>query len=143
MKISVPRVTKTLWQIRLAVILLIINGALAAFSAFTFWMLIPVGVLLGFEALFIFLYVPKFFRSYEIEVRDGAIIVHYGVILKTTRIMPFARLVYLGGYSTPVSRKKGLMGVSVRAARGVLFLPEIEAARAVALFDAVSEGEKR
>ena len=56
--------------------------------------------------------------------------------------MPFARLVYLGGYSTPISRKKGLIGISIRAARGVLFLPEIETARATALFDAVSEGEK-
>ena len=142
MKISVPKVTKTLWQVRIALALLVINGVIVFLSVFTLWMLMPVVVLLALEALFIFLYIPKFFRSYKIEVHDGAIIVHYGVILKTTRIMPFARLVYLGGYSTPISRKKGLIGISIRAARGVLFLPEIETARATALFDAVSEGEK-
>lgn len=141
MKILVPPATKILWQIRLGLAMLILNGIIAFFSVFTLWMLIPVGVFLTIEALLIFLYIPRFFKSFEIEVKDGAILVHYGVFLNTTRIMPYARLVYVGGYSTPVARKCGLMGISVRAARGALFLPEIEAEKAKALFRAVSEGE--
>ena len=142
MKISVPKLTKRLWQIRLGVLLFALNGVIAFFTVFTLWMLIPISVLLSLEALFIFLYIPRFFRDYEIEVKDGAILVHYGVIIKTTRIMPYARLVYVGGYSTPLSRREGLTGISVKAARGVLFLPEIEEEKAKLLFDAVSEGEK-
>ena len=141
MRFSVPQTTKRLWQLRLGLALLIIDGIIAFFTLFTFWMLIPVGVLLTLEALFIFFYVPRFFKSYEIEIKDGAILVHYGVIIKTTRIMPYARLVYVGGYSTPVSRRLKLMGISIKAARGVLFLPEIALEKAKMLFNAVSEGE--
>ena len=143
MEITVPKFTARLWQLRLGIAMLIFDLILGALSTFTLWMLLPIGILLALEATFLFFYLPKFFSDYRIEVKKDAVMVVYGVFIRTTRIMPYGRLVYTGSYATPLSKRRKLMGLSLRAARGVLFLPEIEMQKAKFIIDAMQEGDKR
>lgn len=143
MEITVPKFTTRLWQLRLGIVMLILDLMLGALSTFTLWMLLPIGILLTLEAAFLFVYLPKFFSDYRIEVKKDAVLVVYGVFIRTTRIMPYGRLVYTGSYATPLSRRQKLMGLSLRAARGVLFLPEIEMQQANLIINAMQEGDKR
>lgn len=142
MEITVPKLTTILWQLRLGTILILLDALVASFTVFTLWMLLPIAIMLTLEAAFLFVYLPKFFGGYKIEIKDGSILVHYGVFIKSTRIMPYARMVYTGSYATPISKRRGLMGISLRAARGVLFLPEIEKEKALSIIETVSEGLK-
>lgn len=141
MTLKLPKATLLLWQLRLGVILLIFDILVAAFSVFTFWMLFPVALFIALEAVYVFVYLPKYFASYKIVVKNESIIVSYGVLIQTTKIMPYARLVYIGSYATVLCKRLRLTGLSLRAARSVLFLPELDNSSVTTIMAAVS-GQK-
>ncbi len=91
----------------------------------------------------IFWFLPKYFKSYRIEVSENAIVVKHGVFIETTQLMPFPRLIYAKSHSTPLADRLGLAGVFLRAARGIIIIPELEKADAVYLIQGISGGEKR
>lgn len=126
MKIKLPLKTRILWQIRLSVLFIIIIGAVAAFTPLTAWMLLPSAVLFALALIFLFWYVPAFFKSYEILIENGTVIINRGVFIKTTYIMPFPRLVFAQKVSTIVSSRLRLCAVALKAARGFVIIPEME-----------------
>ncbi len=126
MNLSLTLKTQLLWFVRTLII-----GA--AFVAAECWLLYP-SKICGYAAaataiLTVFVggvALPLFIRSYKISVKKGCLVVTKGIIIRNTDIMPFPRLVFGAGYRTPLARLLKLEGVVLRAARGLIIIPEMK-----------------
>lgn len=134
-----PQKTRILWQIRIASAFILIIGAVAAFIPLTVWMLLPSGIILIIALIFLFWYIPAYFKSYQITVKAGTVIIDRGVFIKTSHIMPFPRLVFAQSFSTPLSKRFGLTAVALKAARGMVLIPEMYTADALRLLESISK----
>lgn len=137
-----PKRTALLWQIRIGLTGLILIIALCAFSFLTHWLLLAAAVLAVLLVLFLFWYLPRYFKSYDISFPRGAIVINRGVFIKTTHIMPFSRLVYAQSYATPLARAMGLAALSLKAARSAIIVPELNAADVDYFIDFLSKEGK-
>ncbi len=122
-----PKRTALLWQIRIGGAGLIPIIALCAFAFITPWLLLAAAVLTVLLAVFLFWYLPRYFKSYEILFPKGAVVINRGVFIKTTHIMPFSRLVYAQSFATPLAKRMGLSALSLKAARSSIIIPELNA----------------
>lgn len=126
MYFNLGRKTKTLWQIRAGVLFLLLSGVFLFFLRYSLFYLIPLSAFAIVGALAVFWYLPKFFSKYSVFVGENSVVVTKGVFIEVSHIFPLKRLIFAGGYSTPVSRIFGLKGVIFRAARANLIIPEID-----------------
>lgn len=141
-----PKRTCILWQIRLVIIYLVITGAAYRFVPPFNWFNHILYLWSVIALLFILIYVPFYFKKYQISFPEGSIIIERGIFIKTTHIMPFSRLVYVQSYSTPIAKIMKLGGLSFKAARIRIFIPEIESKDVNYIIDALTaeaENEKR
>lgn len=141
MEFKIEKKTALLWQIRMActaVLLAILFALLARYSRYFF---IPAVVFLAAGGAVVFWYLPAYFSRYRIFVGENAVVVTSGVYFVTSHIMPFKRLVFAGGYSTPLARVMKLKGVTLRAARANILIPEMDVKAADRLILGIS-GEK-
>ena len=99
-------------------------------SVLTVWLYLPAFLLLASGALAVLWYLPAYVDSFSVTVDGNSVTVNRGVIIRTSRIMPYKRLVFAGGYSTPLARALGLKGVVLRAARADIRIPEMDSAAA-------------
>lgn len=86
-------------------------------------------------------YLPAFFKSYEIKLKGEAIIINYGVFIKTTHIMPYSRLIYAQSFATPLARLMGVASLTLKAARGWILVPELCADKAQEVIDSLTREE--
>lgn len=135
MTFSLPKKTRILWQIRIVFAFAILCAAVAFFSRFTLWFLLPAAVIATMGLLFAFIYVPFYFKSYKIVVDDNFISITKGVVIRTTNVMPFPRLVFAQSFTTPLSQLVKMKCVMLKAARGWILIPEIENVNADYLLD--------
>lgn len=135
MTFTMPQKTRVLWQIRIVFAFAALCAAVAFFSRFTLWFLLPAAIIATLGLLFAFIYVPFYFKSYKIAVDDNSIIITKGVIIRTTNIMPFPRLVFAQSFTTPLSQLMKMKCVMLKAARGWILIPEIENINADYLLD--------
>lgn len=135
MTFTMPQKTRVLWQIRIVFAFAVLCAAVAFFSRFTLWFLLPAAIIATLGLLFAFIYVPFYFKSYKIAVDDNSIIITKGVIIRTTNIMPFPRLVFAQSFTTPLSQLMKMKCVMLKAARGWILIPEIENINADYLLD--------
>lgn len=126
MYFNLGRKTKTLWQIRAGVLFLLLSCAFLFFLRYSPYYFIPLSVFAVIGVLAVFWYLPKFFSKYSIFVGENSVVVTRGVFIETSHIFPLKRLVFAGGYSSPVARMLGLKGITLRAARANVFIPEID-----------------
>ena len=124
---QLPKKTVTLWQIRIGLIGLILLILVCAFGFLTRWVLLGGVVIAVMLAVFLFWYLPRYFKSYEILFPKGAVVINRGVFIKTTHIMPFSRLVYAQSFATPLAKKMGLSALALKAARSSIIIPEFDA----------------
>ena len=122
-----PKRTVTLWQIRIGLMGLILLVSVCAFGLLTRWVLLGAAVIAVILAVFLFWYLPRYFKSYEIIFPKGAVVINRGVFIKTTHIMPFSRLVYAQSYATPLAKRMGLAALTLKAARSSIIIPELNA----------------
>lgn len=126
MHFNLGRKTKTLWQIRAGVLFLLLSCAFLFFLRYSPYYFIPLSFFAVIGVLAVFWYLPKFFSKYSIFVGENSVVVTRGVFIETSHIFPLKRLVFAGGYSSPVARMLGLKGITLRAARANVFIPEID-----------------
>lgn len=136
------RKTIILWQIR----------ACAAFFAFallffvlagsSLYFYVPAALVTVSGAAAVFWYLPAFFCNYTVHVGKTCVTVTRGIIIRTSRIMPYKRMVFASGYSSPLARLLGLQGVRLRAARADIRIPEMDADAANMLIFGLSEDNK-
>ena len=124
---QLPKKTVTLWQIRIGLIGLILLILVCAFGFLTRWVLLGGVVIAVMLAVFLFWYLPRYFKSYEILFPKGAVVINRGVFIKTTHIMPFSRLVYAQSFATPLAKRMGLSALTLKAARSSIIIPELNA----------------
>ena len=133
--------TLLLWRIRVGLAFLLFAAAFVFFTGYSGYFLIPAAVTAAAGAGIIVGYLPAFFAGYRIFVGEKSVVVTYGVFIKTSRIMPFKRMVFAAGYSTPLARAMRLEGVVLRAARASVIIPEIGREAADRLISGIG-GEK-
>ena len=56
--------------------------------------------------------------------------------------MPYSKLIYTQTYTTPVAKLLGLTAVSLKAARAMIFIPEMRLNDAKRFVTFLSDGEK-
>ena len=122
-----PRRTAFLWQIRIGGAGFILIIVLCGFSFLTGWLFLAAAVLTALLAVLLFWYLPCYFKSYEILFPKGAVVINRGVLIKTTHIMPFSRLVYAQSFATPLAKRMGLAALTLKAARSRIIIPELNA----------------
>ena len=125
MTLTLPAGTLRLWQLRVVMLTALVDALIVGFGGVTkvFLIILAVPTLLG--AVAVFWYLPRFHKNWRLSTKDNIIEVENGVIIKTVHILPCPRLIYAGSYATPLGRLLGLEGVTLKAARGRLILPEI------------------
>ena len=123
---QLPKATLRLWQLRIAILFVLLFFLMFRLFSFWKWFLFPFSVVLIISIAFIAWILPKFFQSYKISFDNSSITVSYGIIIKTTHIMPCRKLVYVKTFSTPLSRSFGLSGVILKAARVAVIVPEMK-----------------
>ncbi len=126
MSFTLPSKTRILWQLRIVLAFALLCAVVAFFSRYTLWFLLPSAVIAALGLVFAFVYVPFYFKSYKIFVDDNSIKITKGVIIKTTQIMPFPRLVFAQSFTTPLSSLMKMKCIMLKAARGWILIPEIE-----------------
>ena len=135
MSFSLPKKTRVLWQIRIVFAFALVCAAVAFFSRYTLWFLLPAAIIATLGLLAAFVYIPFYFKSYTITVDDNSISIKKGIFIKTTQIMPFPRLVFAQSFTTPIASCMKLKCVMLKAARGWILIPEIDNINADFLLD--------
>lgn len=136
---KLPKTTLLLWQLRVALINFLF---LAVYLYFRIGWLLPVYI--GFTVvciLMIFWYLPKFIASYRINLMGDAVVIDSGVIIKTTQIMPYSKMIYTQTFTSPLAHKMDVTAISLKAARSRIIIPEIKNTDAKELILALSKGE--
>ncbi len=126
MKFTLPKKTRFLWQVRIIFAFAVICVAVALFSRYTIWFLLPAAIIATIGLAASFIYIPFYFKSYKIIVDENAIIISRGILIKTTNVMPYPRLIFAKSFTTPLSSLLKLKCVMLKAARGWILIPEIE-----------------
>ncbi len=139
---NLPKSTLLLWQIRTVVINIIVLAICLYFRTGTIWPLRLYGVFTVFCLLFIIFYLPRYIKGYKIRLISDAVIIQSGVIVKSTHIMPYSRLIYTQSFTSPLAKKLGLTAISLKAARSLIFVPELEKKDAELIMRMLSEGEE-
>lgn len=135
MTFNLPRKTRVLWQLRIILAFAVLCAVVAFFSRYTLWFLLPTAIIAAIGLIFAFIYVPFYFNSYKITVDDNSISITKGVVIRTTNIMPYPRLVFAQSFTTPLSSALKMKCVMLKAARGWILIPEIENEHAEYLLD--------
>lgn len=135
MTFSLPKKTRFLWQTRIVFAFALLCAAVTFFSQFTLWFLLPAAIIATLGLTFAFIYIPFYFKSYKITVDENSISITKGVIIRTTNIMPYPRLVFAQSFTTPLSTVLKMKCVMLKAARGWILIPEIENINADYLLD--------
>ena len=134
-KWKLPKKTLRVWQMRF----FIFTVTLCAFLCIAFSFYVASAVLLILCFLFSFVFLPLFFKSYQISINDSYISVEKGFIIKTTLIFPRENLVYAESVSLPLSNALGLSAVILKAARAFCIIPEIEKEKADMLLNSTKD----
>ncbi len=140
---NLPRKTLILWQFRS----LCLGLLLTALSSYFYFKLKPFLILLLIIAvifiIFTFVYLPLFFKSCKIRCSNEAVILKRGVIFENTHILPFSRLIYTQTVTTPIARLLGLRAITLKAARNLLFVPELSVSDAKAFLAELEVGDSQ
>lgn len=138
---KLPKKTLLLWQIRIVIVGLLALGILNYTCHSFSWCFIASLILSVFFLALLLWYVPTLFKNYRIKYINGALIVESGVIIKTTHIMPFTKMIYTQSITTPLAKLFGLSAVTVKAARSRILIPEIAAKDVEDFARALAEGQ--
>ncbi len=126
MTFTLPKRTRILWQIRILIAFAALGAAVAFFARYANWLLFLAAIIVIFGLVFVITYVPFFFKSYKIMIDKSSICITKGILIKTTNIMPFPRLVFAQSFTTPLSSILKLKCVMLKAARGWILIPELK-----------------
>lgn len=140
-ELRLSKKTLMLWKIRVTVFTLLILSVLAYFCYGYGWFLIVILVLVCFYEGIMLWYLPKLFRNYRIKYINGAVVIESGVVIKTTHIMPFSKMIYAETLTSPLAKLMGIKALSLKAARSRILIPELPENEVVKFVTALAEGE--
>ncbi len=141
-ELKLPRKTLSLWKIRTTVGVLLFFGVFSYFfHSLDLFLPVTIVIVCLYEALILW-YFPALFKSYNIKYINGAVVIESGVIIKTTHIMPFSRMIYTESITSPLAKLMGLSAITLKAARSRILIPDLLQSEAERFVAALAEGEK-
>lgn len=140
-ELRLSKKTLMLWKIRVTVLALLLLGVLAYFCHGYGWFLIVILALVCLYEGVMLWYLPKLFRNYRIKYINGAVVIESGVVIKTTHIMPFSKMIYTETITSPLAKLMGIKALSLKAARSRILIPELPEKEVVKFVTAIAEGE--
>lgn len=139
---KLPIKTLILWQIRMIVAGLFGLGLLTYTCVGFSWYLSAALITIVFLLVLILWYVPAIFKSYKISYINGAVVIEKGVIIKTTHVMPYSKMIYTQSITTPLAKLFGLSAITLKAARSRIFIPEFPKEGVEEFARKLAEGEE-
>jgi membrane protein YdbS with pleckstrin-like domain len=136
---KLPKRTLLLWQIRLLLVGILLAAACLVLSNIFEILSLVALVLFIIIVLIVLAYLPAFFKGYEIQLKEDAIIINYGVFIKVSHIMPYSRLIYAQSFATPLARIMKVATLTLKAARSIIIIPEIEYENAKAVIASLAK----
>lgn len=119
-----PKITVVLWVLRTVLF----------FAASTIFFIVLkiyfVAVFLLISAGIITVYLLLFFKGYKLSLSGNFLKVENGIIFRTTRIIPFNKIIYLKTLKTPVLKAFGVRTVIIKTVNSTLVLPEMKTKKA-------------
>ncbi len=140
-ELRLSKKTLMLWKIRVTVLTLLILTVLAYFCHGYGWFLIVILALVCLYEGVMLWYLPKLFRNYRIKYINGAVVIESGVVIKTTHIMPFSKMIYTETVTSPLAKLMGIKALILKAARSRILIPELPEKEVVKFVTAMAEGE--
>ena len=140
-ELRLSKITLMLWKIRVTVLTLLLLAVLAYFCHGYGWFLIVILALVCLYEGVMLWYLPKLFRNYRIKYINGAVVIESGVVIKTTHIMPFSKMIYAETITSPLAKLMGIKALSLKAARSRILIPELPEKEVVKFVTAIAEGE--
>ena len=122
---KLPKKTLWLWQFRCVSFYLVIIALCAYFYPSYKFLLIAGAAITALCLVTVLWYLPRFIKSYKIMYSCDGVVIKRGVIIKTTQLMPQSKMIYAQSFTTPVAKLLGLTAVSLKAARAMIFIPEM------------------
>ena len=142
-KYVLPKRTLILWQLRGLVLCLCLIWIARWILGAYFWNTLYFKITAVVSLVVILLYIPLYFISYKIEVKNSAIIIRRGVIVKTIHIMPFSRLLYAQSFASPLARVMKMAAITLKATRSYVIIPEITTDEVEAVIKSLVSEEKK
>jgi len=139
---KLPLKTLILWQIRILFLFAFLIAVLDLFCNNFDWCVLCIIALGCIYFILSLWYIPTLFKSYKITYINGAVVIEKGVIVKTTNIMPYSKMIYTQTITTPLARVFGLSAVALKAARSRIIIPEFPVAEVEKFAKLLAEGEK-
>ena len=137
-RVNLPKKTLFLWQIRVVMLTTVLILFCIRYSGALPFLKI-VALLVGIAGILtVAIYLPLFFKGYEILFKNEAILINYGVFIKFSHIMPYTRLIYAQSFSTPFATFFGVTAVSLKAARSRVIVPELNNKDAKYIIDSLT-----
>ncbi len=140
MTFTLKKKTLRLWQVRTGAVTLIVAAAILIFFGTARYSVISASAVAVLGVAATLVYLPLYYRGWRLTVGDGAVEVESGVIIRVNHIMPNPRMIYTNCYATPLGRLMGLEGLVLKAARGRLFLPELDREQTKKVLDCIMNG---
>ncbi len=122
---ELPKKTLLLWQIRVAIIALLLFVACAFFSISRIFLLAETIVIVSVALFAALWYMPRYFKSCKICYVNQSVVINRGVFLKSTHILPFSKIIHTQTVTTPLAAAFSLTAVGLKAARMRIYIPEI------------------
>lgn len=126
MIITPPKTTRILWQCRTAFFLVMLCIVFVAFCRISLWIILPTSIVFSIGSVFIFLYIPLWFKNYKIIKNVDGLCIIKGVFLKTTVFVPNLRIAVLKTITTPITSILKLELVVLKVSRGLIIIPELD-----------------
>ncbi len=140
-ELKLSKKTLMLWKIRVTILTLLVLSVLAYFCHGYGWFLIAVlGLICLYESIMLW-YLPKLFKNYRLKYINGAVVIESGVIIKTTHIMPFSKMIYTETISSPLAKMMGIKALILKAARSRIMIPELPEKEVQKFVTVLAEGE--
>lgn len=138
-----PKRTLLLWQMRVVMLTAVLVAVCLWYVGLLPFLKIAVWILLGLCVAVVTVYLPLFFKSYDMMFQGEAIIINYGVFIKFSHIMPYSRLIYAQTFATPLARIMGVTALSLKAARSRVIIPEVLLSDAIKVLDSLTGEVKK
>lgn len=125
MEYAIPLKTLRLWQLRSAICGIILLVICIMLTKRGLPLLIGCTAVIIIFSLLMLWYLPRLFKNCRCRVVNNSVILEIGVFIRKIHIFPLMRLIYTQTLKTPLSSLLGLMGISLKAARNRIYIPEL------------------
>ena len=137
MTFALPKKTYLLWQIRALVVLAALYAAIVSFCRNYPNVLLPTTIATAIWSVFLLVYISLYLSKYKISIEKSGLYIMKGIVFKTTIIIPHPHLALIKAFTTPVTYRLNLCGITIKIFRSLIFIPELDEIDAKTLLDLI------